>query len=875
MKKSAKTPGHPSLGDGDLFNPMPEGFVYGKMIIKKGHPDDFILLYVNPSFERLTGFHDIQGRRITEVIPDFLELYPEIAEAFGQAVKYGESRKIEIRLKESGSWLTFSIYRPEKGKFIALVENITGRKSAEEAFKNSEDRYLQLVENSPDAIAVHAEGKIVYLNPSAMRLMGAKCLKDLLGKPALDLVHPEEREKIRSRIAGVITEGKTAIMERERFIRLDGSTVEVEVVATAILFENKPAVQVVARDLMERKQAELKLKESEEKYRNLVDHANEGIVVIQDLKLKFVNNRAQLFTGCREQELLTRPFLDFVFPDDRNRVLENNLKRLQNDEPIPVYSIRMVDHENLIRWVDVNGVKIVWEGKPAALLFLSDIGDRKQAELDLIKSELMNRTLVNHIPQRIFIKDLNSRYLLFNENYSRDLGIRPDEIVGRDDYEFFPADYVEKYQWDDRQVISDGVTRSFVERYMISGQERWTYVIKVPFRNEENRIVGVLGIFDDITERKEAEEHIHMQSAALQSAANAIIITDPKGTILQANKAFENLTGYNENEIIGRNPRELIKSGLNDPSLYKNLWTTISGGNIWQNELINRRKDGSHFYEEMTITPLKNEDGKITHFIAIKRDITERKKAEEEISKLNNELEYRIEQRTFQLETSLKEMEEFTYTISHDLRAPLRSLNGYARIIEEEHSADINEEGRRYLSIIRKNAVKMGNLIDDLLAFSRLNRKKMVVDLIDMDKLVREVIREVSGKSSRAKILIKNLHPAYGDYSLITQAWLNLISNAIKYSSGAANPEIAIESVKGEAETTYSVRDNGAGFNMKYKDKLFGVFQRLHGESEFEGTGIGLATVKRIVTRHNGKVWAEGKINEGATFYFTLPVAGK
>lgn len=243
-----------------------------------------------------------------------------------------------------------------------------------------------------------------------------------------------------------------------------------------------------------------------------------------------------------------------------------------------------------------------------------------------------------------------------------------------------------------------------------------------------------------------------------------------------------------------------------------------------------------------------------------------------ELSKCRHEAETSIKAKEVQVNASAQELQSFVYTVSHDLRAPLRAINGFTQIIEEEYGKDFQPEGLRLFGMIKQNAQKMGRLIDDLLTFSRLARKQVVFDPVNMsDVAYAAVIESEKAQSHHAKLTTGELLPAKGDFSLLKQAFMNLLSNAIKFSSKKESPEIEIGSYKSENELVYFVKDNGVGFNMAYSDKLFGVFQRLHSEGEFEGTGIGLAMVKRIIGMHGGRVWAEGKADEGATFYFSLP----
>jgi light-regulated signal transduction histidine kinase (bacteriophytochrome) len=274
--------------------------------------------------------------------------------------------------------------------------------------------------------------------------------------------------------------------------------------------------------------------------------------------------------------------------------------------------------------------------------------------------------------------------------------------------------------------------------------------------------------------------------------------------------------------------------------------------------------------------PILDEHGQSKFLLGISVDITERKLAEGAVRELNAELRAKAAQ----LEATNKELESFSYSVSHDLRAPLRAIDGFALMMEEDYTDRLDVEGLRYLSVIRHNGRRMGALIDDLLAFSRLGRQPVVHAEVNIDSLVREVVDEIlhaaslGGRREAAivpQIEVDPLPPARGDRGLLRQVWMNLIANAVKYSSKVARPIIQVSGRQLDTENHYSVRDNGVGFNMEYAEQLFRVFQRLHRADEFSGTGVGLAIVQRVVTRHGGRVWAEGKVDQGAMFSFALP----
>ncbi|HKS37855.1 MAG TPA: PAS domain S-box protein [Verrucomicrobiae bacterium] len=376
---------------------------------------------------------------------------------------------------------------------------------------------------------------------------------------------------------------------------------------------------------------------------------------------------------------------------------------------------------------------------------------------------------------------------------------------------------------------------------------------------------------------RESEERVRL---VLDTALDAVITMDEKGAVTSWNSEAEKIFGWSGPEILGQSLadtivppryREAHRRGL------KHFLATEEGPVLNKRiEITALRRDGREFPVELAITPIRVAGHHI--FSAFVRDITQRKQAEDEIRRLNESLEHRVQERTAQLEAVNRELEAFTYSVSHDLRAPLRHINGFADMLQQDSSSVLTESGRRYLEIISGAARQMGTLIDDLLVFSRMGRSEMQRSTVNVGELVAEVIREMARDTQGRNIEWKvgPLPEAQVDRAMLKQVWVNLLSNAAKYTRHRDRAEIRIACRQNSGdELEFSVQDNGAGFDMQYAGKLFGVFQRLHQAEEFEGTGIGLANVQRIVLRHGGRTWAEGKVNEGATFYFTVPTATK
>ena len=382
-----------------------------------------------------------------------------------------------------------------------------------------------------------------------------------------------------------------------------------------------------------------------------------------------------------------------------------------------------------------------------------------------------------------------------------------------------------------------------------------------------------------IEEREKAEKELGRSELKYKKLYDGMmdgfVITTIEGKILEFNNAFTSMLMYDDDdELKSKNINDLTPAKWHDEEkrIFENQVFGSGYSETYEKEMI--KKDGSIFPVELRTYLIVNEKNEKEGMWAIIKDITERKKIELMTQKLNEELEQRVKERTSQLKILNQELEAFSYSVSHDLRTPLRIISGYSKILFEEYANELSDDAKTLLEGITKNTNNMSCLIDDLLEFSKLNRKEVALTEINFEKIFKEVFNEIPGSAikDKVKINISKLPVVKGDKALLKQVAANLIANAVKFSSKVENPEINISAVTENSMAVFCIKDNGVGFDMNYSGKLFGVFQRLHKQNEYEGTGVGLAIVKRIINRHGGKVWAESELNNGSSFYFSLPL---
>jgi PAS domain S-box-containing protein len=522
---------------------------------------------------------------------------------------------------------------------------------------------------------------------------------------------------------------------------------------------------------------------------------------------------------------------------------------------------------------------------------IRDITARKQVEEALRASEAKFKTLFETMSEGFAIDEIicdeagkprDLRYLELNPAFEDHTGLKGADIVGHTTLELFPD---AEPMWFERygKVALTGEPAHFEAQFGPLG--RWFKVSA--YQTEPGRFATV---FFDITELKQAEEalqrahdelefKVQERTAALSQAnillqalmdymPDHIYFKDIQSRFIRDSKSQANMLGLSDPaQVVGKTDFDFFPHA--QQAYEEEQEVMRSGQPLIDFEEYLVWPDGRETWVSTTKLPLRNSEGQTIGIFGISRDITERKQAEQAIRQLNASLE----KKTAQLEAANQELEAFSYSVSHDLRAPLRAIDGFSRILLEDYEPILDEEGKRVCRVISKEAQHLGQLIDDLLAFSRLGRKEIHSTKIDMKAMASSVFNDLmrTEDAERIDFHIHKLPPTTGDPTLIRQAWVNLLSNAVKFSSKKERAVIEVGSSGSKDENIYYIRDNGAGFEREYVDKLFGVFQRLHGEKEFEGTGVGLAIVKRVINRHGGRVWAEGEVDKGATFYFALP----
>lgn len=664
-------------------------------------------------------------------------------------------------------------------------------------------------------------------------------------------------------------------------------------------YDGRMAHMQIATDISERLAAEEELRRSEARYRSLFEEAPfalwevdysevKGFIVelraqgVRDFKTYFDEN-PELVKCCVELAKLlnvNQTVIDQLGVFSREEILKDAqvfyrddfFTQFRDEFAALAEGKTRVDNEvhriykgeevyRTVRLSIVSGYEDTWE---KVIVSSIDITKTRQAEREV---KLLGQ-IVKQMRDAVILTETNddSTITYVNDAFTKIYGYEREEVIGKSSWILFAGDTEEKQELraKRRQSIKKvGEFRSEYQDRKKDGTYFWVSSIQNVITLEGQ--IYDLGIVHDITERKQAEEQLQILGQITQQMKDAVILTDPEDRkVIFVNQAFCDIYGYEADEVIGKDSLILFAGHAEDIQKFQAARELALKENTEVRiEYRDRKKDGLEMWVSNTFSILYLGDERKRYDLGIIRDITAQKQTENEVLRLNRDLEKRVVERTSQLES-------FAYSVSHDLRAPLRAISGYASLLLEEIGVNLEEDQRQYLAAINQNAVRMDKLIYDLLTFSRVSRHELRQREIDTNALVAEVMRDLQYERQDRQIefQIGDLPPCKADQGLLRQVFVNLLSNAVKFTNQREAARIEVGYL--ESEESFYIADNGVGFDMQYSAKLFNVFERLHSPDEYEGTGVGLAIVNQIIRRHGGNVWADAKVGEGAIFYFTL-----
>jgi len=611
---------------------------------------------------------------------------------------------------------------------------------------------------------------------------------------------------------------------------------------------------------------------SELRYRRLFESAKDGILILdaETGMVVDVNPFLSELLGFSHANLVGKKVWELGFLKDII-ASEAHFAELQakeyiryEDLPLETAAGRRIDVEFVSNVYLVDHHKVIQCN-------IRDITARKQAEMALNTSQRLLEGILDAIPVRVFWKDKQLVYLGCNTTFARDAGFaEPKDIIGKDDFQMGWRKQAERYRADDRQVIDSGNAKLLIEELQTTPEGNIITLLssKVPLRDQTGAVCGVLGTYLDITARKQTEAEVQLQGSALRAAANAIVITDKTGNIMSVNPSFTTLTGYTVSEVLGKNPR-VLKSGQHDAAFYRQLWETIAAGKVWSGEVVNKRKDGSLYTEEMTITPVRDEHGAIANFIAIKQDITARKRAEAELQQAHQQI---IEQE------KLRVLGQMVSGIAHDFNNALSPILGFSELLLK-HPEKLVDQALvlQRLQIINICATDAAQTVRQMREFSRPRSARDVFQSFDLNQLVRQTIdltqqrwkdqAQATGRTIHIVTDLLPILPIWGEESALREMLTNLIFNAVD-----ALPEggtITLGTMLDGRAVRLSVSDTGTGMTEETRRRCLEPFYTTKGTT---GTGLGLAMVQGIVQRHNGTVDVESQFGHGTTFIIRLPL---
>ena len=861
--------------------------------------ENFTLTFWNAAAERIFGWkaEEMIGQKAEKILQtEFSNLTRP--DAIKELQEDGEFSADVTQLRKDGTRVHIETrtvaLRDGNGHiqgYVSINRDISERKEAENRLRENQEQLRSLIREAPISIAMF-DLNMCYI--AASERWGAEFgrgYSELIGLSHYE-VHPDLPDRWKEAHQKGLA-GEMLRNDDDFWIQNDGIKhwLRWAIVPWHDAQGEIGGIIISAEDITERKQAAEKLKKSEERYRYLFQNNPYPMWIYDRTTLTFldVNEAAVTKYGYSHEEFLQMTIMDIRPPEDKERLMNNLAQPRRPLEHSDGW--RHLLKDKTIIYVEITSHTLEIDGHESVFVIAQDITERVQAQDTIrLKDELLRLTSEM---AKVGGWEFDTQTLkgTWTDEVARIHDLEPSQGANVElGLSFYTGESREKIEQAVKDVVELGRPYDLeLEMVSAKGNHKWVRTMAIPVISD-GRVFKVQGIFQDITERKRIEE-------ALQKAHDELELKVEERTsaLSQANSLLQALMDYMPDQIYFkdmdcrfiRNSRSQASLlGLNDPKAVIgktdfDFFPHAAKAYAEEQEVMRSGKslidieewvvwpDGRESWVSTTKVPLRNSEGETIGIFGISRDITERKRAEQSIQELNSDLE----NQAVKLQAANKELEAFSYSVSHDLRAPLRAIDGYTRILVEDYEPLLDEEGKRICGVISAEARRMGQLIDDLLAFSRLGRKEMYSSNIDMKALVVSVLNELLKEKDRERIdfNITKLPSARADSSLIRQVWVNLLSNAIKFTSKKERAVIEVGSKSSKDEVIFYVRDTGAGFDMEYANKLFGVFQRLHSESEFDGTGVGLAIVQRILRRHSGRVWAEGEVDKGATFYFALP----
>jgi PAS domain S-box-containing protein len=777
-----------------------------------------------------------------------------------------------------GQWLFSQISNLALMVFIVYV--IGYLRSVISREQEASERYRQLFQNNPFPMWIHDFETLQFLdvNHAAEKTYGYS-REEFLKMTIKDIRRQEDLPILLQDLATDNGQLLDPVLRKHQ--RKDGKLIDVEVTADGLTINGRPARRVLANDVTKRNFAEEALRESEAQFRTLAETASDGIVTINDNGvITFINAGAMEIFGYREDEMLGQN-ITMLMPEGFRSQHKEGFGRFLTTGQRNI-SWKAVELPGLHR----DGHEIQLElsfaeyNKGSVRCFTSvirDITRRKEYEEALKRSEEQLRRIIEHSSYGKLLVDEHGMIRLINAEVEKQFGYNREELLGQGLEILIPHRFRQNHSHFLHSFKKNPVARAMGMGRELFGRRKdgSEFPVEIglnPLTSDQE--IMILATITDITERKRVETDLRQSEERYRDLFEnnpfPMWVYDAETLdFLAVNDAACQQYGYSSEEFLSMKITQ-IRPEAEVSSLLKNIAETrgeLQKSGDWRH----RRKDGSGLFVEIT----SHEISFLGHSarLVLANDVTARHQADEEIRQLNETLERRVAERTVELESVNKELESFAYSVSHDLRAPLRAMDGFSLALIEDYSDKLDDTGKNFLNRVRTATQQMSRLIDDLLSLSRVTRSEIKYGPVDLSAIANEIIARYNDLQPREGFVtdIQDDLGVYGDERLLRIALENLLGNAWKFTSKTENARISFKQVtENNGNSVYCISDNGAGFDMKYADKLFGAFQRLHSTKEFEGTGIGLATVQRIINRHGGRIWAESEVGKGAAFYFSI-----